>query len=496
MPVHPPILKNSNIKCSENLRRTTRHLFFSYMRLKYMLLISLLFTTETFAMSADTTRIQPYADNPRYWQYQNQPVMLLGGTVADNCFQIPELRAHLDLLAQVGGNYVRNTMSDRPDHGYEITAFAQNADGLYDLNTWNAAYWQKFADMLRWTAERQIFVQIELWDRFDHSRENWDVDPFNPQNNVNYTHEESGLDPEYPDHPGQNKQPFFYTVPALLNNEIVLQYQRAFIDKVLSYSLAYDHVLYCMDNETNGDPAWAIYWADYVRNKAREQNMTVELTEMWDKWDVRDEEHRSTFDHPERYTFIDISQNSWQTGQTNWDRAQWVRHHIADQPRPINSTKIYGADTHGRAKQGISTEHAQQTFWRNILGGFASSRFHRPPFGLGLSEGSQPHIHSARLFANAFDLFCAEPDAESALLQNRQENEAYLTRVPGEQYAVYFPNGGAVALDLSGARGAFNMRWLNIAKSEWKAAKAVEGGGVVNLQAEEGHWLVLLEKAQ
>jgi len=53
-----------------------------------------------------------------------------------------------------------------------------------------------------------------------------------------------------------------------------------------------------------------------------------------------------------------------------------------------------------------------------------------------------------------------------------------------------------VALDLSGARGAFNMRWLNIAKSEWKAAKAVEGGGVVNLQAEEGHWLVLLEKAQ
>ena len=132
-------------------------------------------------MSADSMRIQPYATNPHYWQYQNQPVVLLGGSEADNCFQIPNLKAHLDLLVSVGGNYVRNTMSDRPDHGYEIKAFGQNADGLYDLDTWNDAYWQKFSDMLRWTAERQIFVQIELWDRFDHSQGNWDTDPFNPK---------------------------------------------------------------------------------------------------------------------------------------------------------------------------------------------------------------------------------------------------------------------------------------------------------------------------
>jgi hypothetical protein len=452
--------------------------------------------TEISAMSADSTRIQPYADNSRYWQYQNQPVVLLGGTEADNCFQIPDLKAHLDLLVAVGGNYVRNTMSDRLDHGYEIKAFGQNADGLYNLDTFNDAYWQKFSDMLRWTAERQIFVQIELWDRFDHSRENWDVDPFNPKNNSNYTHEASNLAVEYPDHPGRNQQPFFYTVPALQNNELVLPYQRAFIDKVLSYTLDYDHILYCMDNETNGDPAWAQYWATHVLERAGEKGVEIERTEMWDQWDVRKEEHRSTFDNPELYSFIDLSQNSWQTGQTNWDHAQWVRQYIAAQPRPTNSTKIYGADTHPRADTGITNEHAQQTFWRNLIGGLASSRFHRPPSGLGLSEFSQPHIRSARLFSDAFDLFRAEPDAASSLLKNRTENEAYLTNIAGEQYAVYFPAGGAVELDLSSEKEAFIMRWLNIEASVWEGeSKRVESGEWVGLTTPgKGHWLVLLER--
>ena len=78
--------------------------------------------------------------------------------------------------------------------------------------------------------------------------------PLNPANNINYTVEESGLETDYPAHPGGNWQPFFYTVPTLRNNQVVLPYQQAFVDQVLKHSLAYDHVLYCMDNETSGDP--------------------------------------------------------------------------------------------------------------------------------------------------------------------------------------------------------------------------------------------------
>jgi len=443
--------------------------------------------------SAADDRIQPYPENPRYWQYKGKPTLLLGGTVDDNLIQIPNLETHLDLLQSVGGNYIRNTMSDRLDNGYEIKAFAQNADGLYDLDQWNEEYWQRFSHLLRLTAEGDIIVQIELWDRFDHSTDKWEIDPFNPKNNVNYTPEESGLALEYPNHPGRNEQPFFYTVPALQNNQVVLPYQEAFIDKVLSLSLQYDHVLYCMDNETSGDPAWAQYWSERVRKKAREVGVQVELTEMWDNWDVKTDTHRATLDYPERYTFVDISQNSWQQGQTNWDNAQFVRRYIADRPRPINSTKIYGAETHKRSDRGITSTHSTRTFWRNIVGGFASSRFHRPPSGLGLGEQSQAHIQSARMLADILDFFNAEPDADSQLLQNRQPDQAYLTRITGRQYAVYFTDGGEVGLDLGDAPSAFILRWLDIADSSWTEATRIEGGATIFLEAPgAGHWLALL----
>jgi hypothetical protein len=63
----------------------------------------------------DADRIRPWDQDPRYWQYRGQPVLLLGGSKDDNLFQIPDLKEHLDEMAACGANYIRNTMSDRPD---------------------------------------------------------------------------------------------------------------------------------------------------------------------------------------------------------------------------------------------------------------------------------------------------------------------------------------------------------------------------------------------
>ena len=46
--------------------------------------------------------IQPYARNPYYWSWKGQPVLLLGGSVDDNLFQIPDLRNHLDEIKRAG----------------------------------------------------------------------------------------------------------------------------------------------------------------------------------------------------------------------------------------------------------------------------------------------------------------------------------------------------------------------------------------------------------
>jgi len=106
-------------------------------------------------------RIQPWSENPRYWQYKGKPVMLLGGSKTDHIFLADGLFEHLNEMPPVGANYVRNTMSQREPK--ELKAHKLLPDGNFDMDQWNEEYWAMFANMLKWTAERDIFVQIEVW---------------------------------------------------------------------------------------------------------------------------------------------------------------------------------------------------------------------------------------------------------------------------------------------------------------------------------------------
>lgn len=80
------------------------------------------------------------------------------------------------------------------------------------------------------------------WDHYEdhHTLGGWSKHPFNPANNITYTADESGLPTRVSSAPrGEpTKHAFFRSVPGLDNNELVLRYQQAFVDKLLSYSLA------------------------------------------------------------------------------------------------------------------------------------------------------------------------------------------------------------------------------------------------------------------
>jgi hypothetical protein len=442
------------------------------------------------AAAAPADAIQPWSANPWYWQFKGQPVFLAGGTDDDNLFQWPRepLVEQLQLLVASGGNYVRNTMSDRRDRGFELYPYEQLDDGRYDLDRWNAAYWDRFEVFLAETARREIIVQIEVWDRFDYSREHWEPHPYNPGNTITYDYESSGLAVAYPNHPGRNEQPFFYTVPPLRNNEIVLRFQRRFVDRMLAYALKYDHILYCIDNETSGDEAWGRWWAEYIKESARRAGRRVYVTEMWDDWDLRDEEHRRTFDHPELYDFVDVSQNNHQKGEVHWNNFQWVRQYLAPRPRPINTVKTYGADGN---RFGHTDQDGLERVWRHVLGGAAAVRFHRPDSGLGLSAKAQATLTSIRLLESHVKPWDLQPDHD--LLRDRDENEAYLASRPGQAYVVFFTDGGRVGLDLTGQDGRFDIRWLDIAAARMGEAETVGGGSTIDLAPPgDGLWVALV----
>ena len=458
------------------------------------------------ALADNADRIQPWSENPTYWQYKGQPVMLLGGSKTDHLFLLDDLKEHLDEIHAVGANYVRNTMSQR--EGIELKPHKLLPDGKFDMDQWNDDYWQRFQNRLKWTHERDIIVQIEVWDRFDFSQQHWEISPWNPGNNVNYTYEQTGFAAEYRAHPSQDRQPFFHSIPGMPNYHARLdpirRYQEAFVDKMLGYSLDYGHILYCMNNETSTPAAWGQYWIHFIKARAAEKGVTVWATDMFDDAHLGPQAKNApiAFDDPDHYMFVDISQvNSRNFDQTHWDSLRWLLEQISKHPRPSNHTKIYGSGYYSFGTGG--PEDGIERFWRNILGGSAAARFHRPDAGNGLNDRAKGSIMAARLLESQIKFWDITPHME--LLSEREPNEAYVAANPGECYALYFTNGGSVQLDLSDAPGTLSITWISVAMGipvqtsqtggYRLVNKTIEGGRVVTLTAPyKGGWVAALVK--
>lgn len=53
----------------------------------------------------------------------------------------------------------------------------------------------------------------------------------------------------------------------------------------------------------------------------------------------------------------------------------------------------------------------------------------------------------------------------------------------GRAYALYFTDGGSVGLDLDGAPGRFDVRWIDIGTGDWGKRDTIQGGSVVTVSA-------------
>ena len=441
-----------------------------------------------FGLSYAQRGIAPSTDFPGYWSVDAKPVMLIGGSIEDNLFQFPNLEAHLDSLADAGGNYVRNTMSSR-DQG-NVWPFAKT-DSLYDLNVWNDEYWSRFENFLRLTAERNIIVQLEVWATFDFYRENWNVNPFNPKNNKTYGANRTKLPLEVRTHPIYTENDFFRSVPTQLNNAKVLEWQQKFVDKLLEHSLKFDHILYCMDNETSVPSNWGLFWARYIINKGKEAGKYLQTTEMWDPWDLSHPMHDETLLNPQYFSFVDISQNNHNSGDRHWQvgRKYIRRMEMLGLKRPVNNIKIYG----GNGRFGSSRDGVER-FWRSAFLGAASVRFHRPPSGNGLNAAAQASIRSLRMLFDEIPFYRCQPLEE--LLSDRHENEAFAFGAKGEAIAIYFPDGGEISLNAADFGDRAQIRWLSVEASSWGTPETLSLSGNKKMPLStpgKGHWVCLLQ---
>ncbi|MCD6544294.1 MAG: hypothetical protein J7K34_07270 [Flavobacteriaceae bacterium] len=458
------------------------------------------------------TGIHIYDKNPMYWQYDGEPVFLFGGSSNDNLHQNDGLIAELNLLDSLGGNFVRGNMSWR-DEG-DVKPY-NDVNGIFDLDDFNTDYWNRFESLVTETKKRGIVIQLEIWPTVDFHKFNdrgWNENPFNPLFNSNYTTETSGLPEEHHVYHWEKLNPFFETVPGLSNsNESVLEYQRKYVDKILSYTLESDNILYCINNENYSQMKWREYWISYIKEAAKRKSKKVYCTDMFDNWDntgkrvvpqnnVTLYDHpnhdkagsvQTMIDHPEIYDFIDVSNNGAQFNEIHYSTLYTVYRdvHESGHPRPINVDKIYGGPINdiwtGDAEQGA------ERFWRNLFAGLASARFHRPIYGIGLNEYAQRHVKSMSMLLNQINLFEMEPDPWFVAYKGKHEVYTLANSQEGK-YAILYLDGGEHAVNFL---GKVQIEWLNILENKWLKTEEVDLKKGTRLKAPDSEfWIAYITK--
>jgi hypothetical protein len=126
---------------------------------------------------------------------------------------------------------------------------------------------------------------------------------------------------------------------------------------------------------------------------------------------------------------------------------------------------------------------------KNVLFGAASTRFHRPTSGQGLNENAQAVIKSMRSYIEKSDFFNGQP--ANQLLGNRNAGEAFCRAIPDREYAIFFPKGGEVELDINEKLKDISIEWLDIMKSEWISDSNIrrEGGKLIVKSPGAINWL-------
>jgi hypothetical protein len=262
-----------------------------------------------------------------------------------------------------------------------------------------------------------------------------------------------------------------------------------------------------MNNETHIDPAWGLYWMNFIEDKAKARGKVVFTTDMFDDVYKAESSRGLTYQllHRDKYDYVDISQtNSRHRDEEHWNAVQWIAGATGktNPPYLIHMTKLYGNDLALEGKPWSrfapgDSDNAIEEWWRNLLAGVAGVRFHRPTAGIGLCAASKSCISATRKVETQVKFWDVKPRLD--LLTNRESDEAYLGADPGKAYILYFTKngGGSVGLKLDRyPNTTFELRWINIDTGNWGPRSSLSGGRTVTIDRPDGsaHWIATIIK--
>jgi len=249
-----------------------------------------------------TLRLHP--ENPRYLEYKGEPIILI--TSAEHYGAVVNLdfdyKTYLETLAGEGFNYTRifcgtyiepvenvfgienNTLAPAP--GRYIAPWIK-ADGKYDLDHFNPAFFERLRDFVSQAEQLGIIVEATLFTSIYHESA-WILSPLNAANNVNQA---GALN--------------FRQINTLFNG-VLHKVQERFIRKVVRELNGFDNLFFEIQNEPWADNPNLVNFVnsqdDRVFNRAWQKEVVVGngVAQEWQQWvvsTIEDEESKGPKRH-------------------------------------------------------------------------------------------------------------------------------------------------------------------------------------------------------
>ena len=396
-------------------------------------------------------RVHP--DNPRYFADASGRAVYLTGShhwdsLVDNAerpggFDFP---AYLDRLTAWGHNFIRLWVVEAW-LGEVSTLPYERVGSRFDLDRFNPEYFARLRQRVALAGERGFYVSVMLfnvWSIHDKGEGNpWDRHPFNRRNNVN------GIDGD-PNARGEGSDLHTLRVPA------ATRLQEAYVEEVVRTVGDFDHVLWEISNESQGEShAWQVHLVLHL-NTIDGGRHPVGMT----------------------YAFPGGRNADLFAGPADWvspgNKGGWRR-----SPPPADGRKVVLVDTDHLWGIGGGRDWVWKTFLRG----------HHPIYMDPLDndpdrEGARRAMGDTLRLSRRIDLAASVPDARDYALVNR---------TPGNEEVLTWTPRGKVKLDLREIAGPLTAEWLDPRTGASVDGGLVEGGARRKLRAPfEGEAVLLL----
>ncbi|MEX2511564.1 MAG: hypothetical protein WD398_01550 [Cyclobacteriaceae bacterium] len=431
--------------------------------------------------------IQAYPNNPHYLSWGNTPVFLIGAAgfhswtpnSRPGTAQIEnQLEKMGKLINEINSPHIMGMVRwlpyDPMNHLHDgkvkevLQPWKKNPDGKYDLSQFSPDWEKRLLKLLESSLEKRIIVVMELWDDWSVTRGpggaydpggnfGWNGHPFNPKNNINYDEE------TLPATTQACEAPFYQTLPSKSNNQEVFQYQKIYIDHLLSLIKGYPHVLLNVNNESRADLVWSRYWAEYAKKQFPMIGDMPSTNRKDGGGECIDGFNPMALALDPLYGFVDISQGvsghefNSPTAQAIEGGKRIMAYREAmkanGQVKPLVVSKDYTRDENG----------GDIVIWSRFINGTASTRFHRPAADAPPSVVEFQHAAMLRLgkfvskikfweFSPSPQLITKLPEGMAANALSNETDVLVLQLLGGQKN---------VAMEILLPAGQWKMTWID-----------------------------------